>query len=226
MMDVHLEVVDAAHWVPRAADVFEMAIKGAVQSRGRCVMGISGGNTPAAVFQELAHRDLPWEKIVVVQVDERIAALGSEQRNLTQQLEAFSELPVRWLALPIAEPLDDGVRSFLDELHDVAGEPPVLDVVHLGLGDDGHTASLVPNDPVLQVLDRDVATTRPYRGSRRITLTRPILDRSRLVVWLLHGERKRAALQQLLAGDHAIPAGLLTPTQSIIVADDSAAPAR
>jgi 6-phosphogluconolactonase len=220
----HLEVTPAADWVPRAADVFEFAIRSSIEERGRCIMAISGGNTPAAVFQELSLRPLSWSNVVLVQVDERMVSIGSGQRNLTQQLEAFQELDVRWLPLPIAEPIHDGIQSFLDELHHVAGERPILDVVHLGLGDDGHTASLIPGDPVLDVMDVDVATTGVYRGNRRVTLTRPILDRARLVVWLLHGPSKRPALAKLLRGDQSIPAGLIRPQRAIVIADEQAVP--
>ncbi len=220
----HVEVVSPSQWVPRAADVFEFAIRGAIETHGRCVMGISGGNTPAAVFGELAHRDLPWDKVVIVQVDERLAAIGSDERNLTQQLQAFGDLPLRWLALPMAEPIADGIATFTEELQALAGSPPVLDVVHLGLGADGHTASLVPGDPVLDVVDRDVAITGTYRGHRRVTLTRPVLDRARLIVWLVHGASKAPVLARLLERDRSIPAGLLNPQQSIVVADTAAMP--
>ena len=226
MVDHHLEVTTTAGWVTRSADVFELAIRATIDSLGRCVMAISGGNTPAAVFGELARRDLPWDKVVIVQVDERLAAIGSNQRNLTQQLQAFGDLPLRWLALPVAEPIDDGIATFTEALIAVAGDPPVLDVVHLGLGVDGHTASLVPGDPVLDVVDRDIATTGVYRGHRRVTLCRPILDRARLIVWLVHGAPKASVLARLLDGDRSIPAGLLNPQQSVVVADDAAVPTR
>jgi 6-phosphogluconolactonase len=216
-------VVEPEEWVGRAADELEAAIVDTVDRRGRCVVAISGGSTPHAVFVELAGRALPWSTVTLVQVDERVAALGSNARNLTEQRQAFAAVPVQWLPLPVDEPLDTTLLQFVDDLVRVAGAPPVIDVVHLGLGSDGHTASLVPGDPVLDVLDRSVAVTGSYNGTRRVTLTRPVLDRAALVIWLVRGADKAPALAQLVAGDPAIPAGLLAPTRSVIVTDTDAA---
>lgn len=217
-------VVEPERWAERAADVLENAIRAAVEERGHCVLGISGGSTPNEVFAILGTRDLPWEQLTLVQVDERIVAIGSGARNLTGQLEAFTGLPVRWLPLPVAAPISEGMADFVDGLHLAAGDPPAIDVLHLGLGSDGHTASLVPGDPVLDVLDRDVAITGVYKGNRRITLTRPVLDNARLVVWLVKGSGKAEALIQMVEQDPTIPAGLLRPARSLVVADTLAAP--
>ncbi len=221
-----VEVVEPDAWSGVAADEFEAAIRSAIGLRGRCVIGLSGGSTPASVFVDLARRDLAWDRVVLVQVDERIAAIGTGDRNLTGQLEAFAGLPVRWLPLPVASPIDEGIAGFLDEFAELAGTPPTIDVLHLGLGSDGHTASLIPGDPVLGVVDVDVAITGDYQGTRRVTLTRPALDRARLVLWLVKGADKASALARLLAGDATIPAGLLDPVASVVVADTAAAPDR
>ncbi len=220
---MRVEVADADEWITIAADRFEAAIRSAIEQRGRCVVGLSGGSTPAPVFVELARRDLAWDRIVLVQVDERIAAIGSGDRNLTAQLEAFADRPVRWLPLPVAAPIDEGIDDFLEEFARLAGDPPVIDVLHLGLGSDGHTASLIPGDAVLGVVDVDVAITGPYQGNRRVTLTRPALERARLVLWLVKGADKAAALRRLLEHDASIPAGLLAPADSVVVADPAAA---
>ena len=216
-------VVEPDEWVEAAADALEAAICESIDERGHCVLGISGGSTPNEVFATLGRRSLPWDKLTLVQVDERIAAIGSGARNLVSQLEAFTGLAVRWLPLPVAAPISEGIADFVDGLHLAAGTPPAIDVLHLGLGSDGHTASLVPGDPVLDVVDADVAVTGVYKGNRRITLTRPVLDNARLVVWLIKGSGKAEALAQMLAGDPSIPAGLLRPARSIVVADTHAA---
>lgn len=221
---VHLEVVSADRWASRAADVFELAILAAIEARGRCVIALSGGGTPAPAFAELAARDLPWGQVVLTQADERVAATGSGLRNLTRQMEAFAGLPVRWLPLPVDSPIDAGIVGFVRELGDLVGRPPIIDVVHLGMGADGHTASLVPGDAVLEELDADVALTDSYEGRERITFTRPLIDRARLALWLIRGKEKEAPLRRWLAGERSMPAGLLEPRLSVVVADESACP--
>lgn len=218
-----LEVFPPSRWVSGAADVFQEAIADSIGSRGECVLGLSGGSTPAPVFAELAGRPIDWSKVTVVQVDERLAAIDSGDRNLVQLQAAFAGLPVRWLPFPVeTTDSEHSIESFLDELEAQAGSPAVLDVVHLGLGSDGHTASLVPGDPILEVVDRDVAMSGVYQGRRRLSMTRPLLDRARLVLWLVAGEGKAAALQQLLDGDRSIPASLLSPARSLVIADSPA----
>ena len=215
-----IEVVATDAFTVRAADAFAAAIQAAIALRGRCLLALSGGSTPAAVFAELATRDLPWEHVVITQVDERIAPTGHPDRNLTGQQAAFADLPVRWIPLGVEGP---DLAGTLDALGDVAGDPLILDVVHLGLGSDGHTASLVPGDPVLDVVDQELAITDEYQNRQRMTFTRPALDRSRLVVWLVVGADKAAALAALARGDQSIPASLLAPSNSLILADTAAA---
>jgi len=217
-----IEIVDTDAITIRAADVFAVAIQAAIELRGTCVLALSGGSTPAAVFAELSTRDLPWEHVVITQVDERVAPAGDPDRNLTGQQAAFEGLPVRWVPLRVE-------GSELDEtLHDlveVAGDPLILDVVHLGLGSDGHTASLVPGDPVLDVTDQEIALTDEYQGRQRMTFTRSSLDRARLVVWLVVGADKADALAALARNDQSIPASLLELSNSLILADTAAAAA-
>ncbi len=205
-----------------------MGITTAVQNRGTCVVALSGGSTPAPVFQELSKRALPWTDVVFTQVDERLAPLGTSERNLTAQLDALGDLPSRWIPLPVSEPIGTpepaDLTTFVDELESVSGRPFAIDVMHLGLGDDGHTASLVPGDPIVDEVTASVGVTADYRGTRRLTMTRPAIDRAGLVVWLVAGENKAGPIAQLLAGDPAIPAGLVRPYESVIIADTAARP--
>ena len=99
----------------------------------------------------------------------------------------------------------------------------MLDLVHLGLGADGHTASLVPGDPVLDVKDRDVALTGIYRGARRMTLTYPIINRSRRILWVVTGSEKMEMLLRLRNMDATIPAGRIRQDRAVVLADRSAA---
>ena len=218
-----LHTVSSDRFAAVGADVFAAAIAASVEVRGSCVLALSGGSTPDPVFRALAGRDLPWSAVTITQVDERVAPAGSAVRNLTGQEAAFAGLPVQWLPLVVQGYVRRGLEATLYKLSEVAGDPPVIDVVHLGLGADGHTASLVPGDPAVDETERAVVLTGLYQGTRRVTFTRPVLDRARLVVWLVAGADKGLALQKLLDGDRSIPASLLEPQQSVIIADEAAA---
>ena len=200
----------------------------AVAERGICLMAFSGGSTPRAMLNALVVEDLPWRELHVFQVDERMAPEGHADRNLGQLTGALlgkTPLPrERIHAMPVED--DDpeaAARRYASTLSDVAGAPAVLDLVHLGLGDDGHTASLVPGDPVLEVDDRDVALSGEYRGHRRMTLTFPMLDRARERLWLVTGAGKAGMLARLCAGDDSIPAGRVSAENAIVFADRAAA---
>ncbi len=203
----------AAQLSERAAEEFAARIREGVAQRGRFVLAVSGGTEPWAAFRRLAATaDVPWHAVHIVQVDERVAPAGDPQRNWTHlKANLLDRIPIAHTQvhpMPVeAEPLADAARRYAGVLEAIAGSPPVLDLVHLGLGDDGHTASLLPGDPVLDVTDADVAVTGSYRGFRRMTLTFPIIGRARAILWLVGGEGKAQALQALLAGDAGIPAG-------------------
>jgi len=193
------------------------------------VVAISGGHTPWQMLRDLADEQVPWKAVQVFQIDERIAPAGDPDRNLTHLRESLlSHAPLdpgQIHAMPVeaADP-EAAARHYAEELQRVAGVPPVLDLAHLGLGPDGHTASLVPGDPVLNVDDRDVALTgTTYLGWRRMTLTYPMLNRSRLILWLVTGAEKAAILPRLLKGDPAIPAGRVRSDQALLLADRDAA---
>jgi len=180
------------------------------------------------VLERLATRELPWDRTAVFQVDERIAPAGSPDRNLThlhESLLAHAPLPPEHIyAMPVeATDMDAAVRDYARILEGIAGTPPVLDLAHLGLGADGHTASLVPDDPVLTVTDRDVALTNVYMGRRRMTLTYPMLDRSRRILWVVTGAEKVTMLPRLLAADPSIPAGRVRQEHASVLADRAAA---
>jgi 6-phosphogluconolactonase len=222
-------VFDDAESATRGAAAFVAAqARAAIVARGRCVLAVSGGQTPRLMLLALAGEEVGWDGVHIVQVDERIAPAGHPDRNLTQLRESLLDrAPLRLdhvHAMPVeSSDLEAAAARYAVTLQSVAGSPPVLDVVHLGLGNDGHTASLVPGDPVLEVRDKDVAVTGDYRGWRRMTLTYPILNRSRRVLWLVTGSEKAELLGRLHAGDASIPAGRIRRDQAVLLADRAAA---
>ena len=193
----------------------------AVAGRGHACIAISGGHTPWAMLENLARRDLPWARLHVFQVDERECSMRSKDRNY-KQIQSILPKDCHLHPMPV-EDADKGADHYAHELMQVLGKERRLDVVHLGLGSDGHTASLVPGDPVLEVSNRDVAWTRPYQGHRRMTLTYPLLNRARFVFWLVTGTGKSGALAQLAAGDPAIPASHIHAKTQEVIADKKAA---
>jgi 6-phosphogluconolactonase len=211
-----------------AAKLIAKDARDAVATRGKFVMAVSGGKTPWVMLRDLAEEDVPWKDLHVFQVDERVAPEGDPDRNLTHLLESLLEhsplRPEQIHAMPVeATDLDRACARYALTLKEIAGSPPVLDLVHLGLGPDGHTASLVPGDPVLNVKDADVALTGIYQNRRRMTLTYPIINRSRRVLWLATGTEKAGVLARLQAGDGFIPAGRISRDHSVVLADRAAA---
>jgi 6-phosphogluconolactonase len=188
----------------------------AVASRGRFALALS--KVPPELLSSLAAYDMPWPETTVYQVDERVAPAGGRDRNLTALV---SSLPQQALNSVRAMPVDDPDLETAAERY--AAELPQLDLVHLGVGTDGHTASLVPGDPVLEVDDRLVAVTGKYEGMRRMTLTYPALNAARETVWLVTGSSKRDALARLLARDESIPAARVANPSQLVVADTAAA---
>ena len=219
-MDHELEVSpDAAAVAKRAAVLVAGLARTAVAERGRFTFAVSGGKTPWAMFAELASEDMPWADVELFQVDERVAPDGDPDRNLTHLRQSIGDAPARVHPMPVNDPdLEVAAAAYAEVL------PQRFDLVHLGLGPDGHTASLVPGDPVLEVTDALVAVTQPYQGHRRMTLTYPALTRADQLLWLVTGSDKQDALAKLLAGDDSIPAARVLATRSLVLADAAAAP--
>jgi 6-phosphogluconolactonase len=226
---VKIEIFPDADTVARKGAVIIAAeARAAVKARGRFIVAISGGHTPWQMLRALAKEDVPWEHVSVVQVDERVAPAAHSDRNLTHMRESLLQhVPLRSEqihAMPVESPdLDAAAKRYAMTLQEIAGSPPVLDLAHLGLGPDGHTASLVPRDPVLDVTDADVSLTGVYQQKRRMTLTYPMLNRARRVLWLVTGKDKVSALARLLKGDPTIPAGRIQVANALILADQAAA---
>jgi 6-phosphogluconolactonase len=226
---MNIEVIETAELVAKkAADIIAEEARKAVAARGRFVMAVSGGHTPWVMLRALATADVPWPAVQIAQVDERVAPAGHPDRNLTHLRESLLDhapLAAEQLHdMPVeSADLEAAAAQYAMTLRRIAGSPPTLDLVHLGLGPDGHTASLVPGDPVLNVNDADVAMTGNYQGRRRMTLTYPMINRSRRVLWVVTGSEKVQMLNRLLDGDEAIPAGRVRREQALLLADEAAA---
>ena len=226
---MNIEVyADADTVALEAAKLIAKEAREAVANRGKFAMAVSGGKTPWVMLRDLAHQDVPWKGVHVVQVDERVAPDGDPDRNLTHLRESLLEhaplRPEQIHAMAVEDTnLEAACARYAQTLEEITGEPAVLDLVHLGLGPDGHTASLVPGDPVLDVKNADVAVTGMYQKRRRMTLTYPIINRSRRVLWLVTGSEKLGMLSRLQTGDVSIPAGRVSRDHAVVLADHAAA---
>jgi 6-phosphogluconolactonase len=218
-----LEVLDDPAAVQRrGAELIAEAVRSAIEDKDRCTLGVSGGHDPWPMFSQLEDHGLDWTRIEIYQVDERVAPAGSDERNLTHLIESLS-IGAQGSIRPMPVTKDD-LEAAADRYAKLL--PEALDLAHMGLGPDGHTASLVPGDPVLDVTDRPVSVTAAeYEGVRRMTLTYPALSRVGLLLWVITGEKKRDALAKLLDRDRSIPAGRVEPGgESLILCDRAAAP--
>jgi 6-phosphogluconolactonase len=224
-IEVYADADSVAH---EAAKLIAEEARSAIATRGKFVMAGSGGKTPWIMLRDLAKEEVPWNAVHVVQVDERVAPDGDPDRNLTHLRESLLKHarlnPDQIHAMPVESPnIDASCLQYAATLEGIAGSPAVLDLVHLGLGPDGHTASLVPGDPVLDVRNADVAFSGMYQGRRRMTLTYPIINRSRRVLWLVTGSEKAGMLTRLQAGDVSMPAGRVSGDHAVVLADRAAA---
>jgi 6-phosphogluconolactonase len=224
-----VEILPDADTVARtAAQLIAAEARAAVAARGHFALAVSGGHTPWQMLRLLATEEVPWKAVHLFQVDERIAPTGDPDRNLTHIQESLlsrasvDEIQVH--AMPVEEKdLTAAMGRYARELESIAGSPAVLDLVHLGLGPDGHTASLVPGDPSLEVTNVDVTLSGPYQGHLRMTLTYPVLNRARRIIWVITGAEKVSMFARLQAGDRSIPAGRVRSENAVVLADSAAA---
>jgi 6-phosphogluconolactonase len=221
-------LADPAAVAQSAAQFIAAQASSAIAERGRFKFAVSGGHTPWAMLRELAMLSVDWTNVFLFQVDERVAPPGDDSRNFTHIRESLLDRvplpPANVYPMPVERTdLDAAASQYAQVLATAAGTPPVLDLVHLGLGPDGHTASLVPDDPVLGEDFADVGLTQPYQGHRRMTLTYPIINRARCVLFVVTGSDKVAALAALRTGDLNIPAAHVTGQRSVVMADAAAA---
>lgn len=221
---------DAEAVARRAAEAIAEQAREAVAARGWFTLAVSGGATPRRLFSALSDEAVPWPHVHLFQVDERIVPADDPDRNFRELAASLvSRVPLiadHVHAMPVEDAdLEAAARRYAATLGTFAGAPPVLDLIHLGLGTDGHTASLVPGDGALFVAGADVALTGFYKGTRRMTMTLEAINRARRILWVVVGRGKKPAVAQLVAGDPAIPAGRVRRDRALLLADSAAAPA-
>jgi 6-phosphogluconolactonase len=226
--EIDVEILpNGAATAARAADLVAERLAKAAAARGRASLAVSGGSTPAAFLAALAERTVPWEAVHVFQVDERVAPPGHDDRNLTGlQAALLDRVPIpsgNVHPMPVEEPdIQAAAADYADEIRAVTRPGTGLDVVHLGLGDDGHAASWPPGDPVVDATD-DVAVVGPFNGRLRMTLTPPAVNRATWIVWLVTGAAKAPMVARVLAGDPALPASRVRRHDAALLLDAPAA---
>lgn len=215
---MHLDVsTNASSLAANGARHLAGILRMALAHRSTATIALSGGTTPVAMFEALLREELDWSKVHVFQVDERVAPDGDPARN-ANQLSAFAAAGATVHLMDVtAADLPGACRRYAEELQVVCGG--VLDAVHLGLGEDGHTASWAPGDPVLAVVDTDVALTRPFNGHVRMTLTVPCINRAGDVMFLVEGAAKAAVARLLVEADNSIPASRVREERTSLFAD-------
>jgi len=218
---------DAGAVAQTGAAAIAEAVRSSVAARGRCSVALSGGRTPWLMLRALHDHEVLWQQVEIFQVDERVASADSPERNLLHLRESLASIafpPESLHPMPVEErDLVAAAASYGRTLANLAGTPPMLDLVHLGLGADGHTASLVPDDPVLEITDAWVGVTEPYQQYRRMTLTYPVLNGARAILFVVSGEDKAEALVRLSRQDPTIPAGRIKNANVTVLADRTAA---
>ena len=209
------------------------AATAAIDERGVFVWAVSGGSTPRRMLELLSVRDdLDWSRTHLFQVDERVAPVGDPDRNATMLDTALLTESFRsrhapaglWLMPVNADDLEAAAAEYANQMDAMTGSPVVFDVLQLGMGSDGHTASLIPGDPILDVSDRDVALSQEYQGRIRMSLTWPVLDRAKELLWVIGGESKVDAVRLFLDNDPSIPATLPTQARATVLLDEAASP--
>jgi 6-phosphogluconolactonase len=213
-----LRIFDDAEALAHAASDYVLEYAQALTSgSSQFSFAVSGGKSPWVMLSDLAKEHLDWDRTVIYQVDERVAPDGDDLRNLTHLRSSLASTSATIEPMEVNAPDVDAAAERYAALL-----PAQFELIHLGMGPDGHCASLIPNDPVLDVTDRLVAVSDVYQGTRRMTLTYPALSTAKQLLWLISGSDKQEALAKLLDSDPSIPAGRVEAASSIIMADRAA----
>jgi 6-phosphogluconolactonase len=223
LMNRIVEVLpDKPTLIARSLELALSKIHEAIAQRDICTIALSGGSTPQPLYEKFAEQDLPWDKIHIFWGDERYVPPTHPDSNEGMARRAWLDK----VALPPSNihpmPTQAGDPSLDANQHEVdlqtffqtgPGEFPALDLILLGMGDDGHTASLFPHTDALQVSDR-LITVGNKDGQPRITFTAPLINHARTVLFIVAGAGKRPALDQVfapVADDAHYPSRLIQP---------------
>ncbi|MBT4890162.1 MAG: 6-phosphogluconolactonase [Rhodospirillales bacterium] len=216
--------IDAQSVADKCANIIADHMMQAINQHAKFTIAFSGGSTPIPLFQRLSTLTLPWDKVHIFQVDERVAPDGDENRNYnnlkTHLLDHISIPPAQVYAMQVATLSSwKAAETYETLVRKHTGTPPCFDLIHLGLGEDGHTASLIPKDPVLKNSDSYVATSQVYNRYERLTFTYDTINATKCILWQVTGKKKAKMLKRLISGDTKIPAGRIVRDQAIIVTD-------
>ncbi|HLU07758.1 MAG TPA: 6-phosphogluconolactonase [Woeseiaceae bacterium] len=210
---------DSAGAEQAAAAFIAECLRQAVKERGLATFAVSGGRSPWGMFERLADESVEWDRVHVLQVDERVVPLDDDARNWSHFLEGSlaERIPKQNRhPMPVEEDAELAVGRYSATLIQWAGVPPQLDVVHLGIGEDGHTASLFADDVLLQDRRHWVGVSRVYEGHRRLTLTLPVLNSARVIAWFVIGAGRREVLERLRRGDESIAASHVQRGKAVV----------
>ncbi len=212
-----------------AAQFIAARLAAAIAGRGQATLAISGGRTPWGLLTRLAGHALDWKAVRLFQVDERIVAADDAARNwkhflrtaLATRIPSTNHHP---MPVEIAD-AKQAASQYAQLLIRHCGRPPALDVVHLGIGADGHTASLFAGDALLQERQRLVGVSAIYDGHARLSMTLPVLNHAGCIVWYVTGTERKHSVSRLFAADPDIPASQVKRTHAVCFTDLEAAPA-
>lgn len=212
---------DQAALIQRSLELTLDRIQAAIRERGLCTIALSGGSTPKPLYEAIAAEQLPWDKIHLFWGDERYVPADHPDSNQLMARRAWLDrvdLPDANIhPVPTEDLLPvDAARKYEEHLTEffqtTRGEFPTLDLILLGMGDDGHTASLFPHTEALKVTD--LITVGDKDGTPRITFTAPLINKARCVIFVVAGDNKRPALAQVfapIADDFTYPSRLVQP---------------
>ena len=215
MVQIHpIVVADAAELATRAAEWTAERIRRAVEERGSCFIALAGGETPRGCYKRLAQSPdrerIPWSRLFVYWSDERQVPLDDPASNYAMAKSALLDhVPIP--AEQVFPLVGDPAAAIEKVPRDPAGHPR-FDIIHLGMGEDGHTASLFPGHSALQYQSAVVAVLNaPKPPPERLTLSLPVLNTARAVLFMVQGAGKQQALERVLRRDPALPASLVQP---------------